>query len=106
MPKTTITRYTEGEKNYKAALLKNRWAQKEQETQQEIDLLEACKSKGGNKLLSRCLVGSFPECDEIPTRNDVRRWAKQAWKGVHNLQFFNLQQWGFTRLIHSFTGSG
>lgn len=87
---TIASRYTEGEKNYKEAMLTNRWAQEEQEIQQEVNLFDACKSKGGNELLSRCLVGCFPECDEIPTRTDVRRWAQQAWKGVHNLQVFDL----------------
>lgn len=35
-------------------------------------------------------MGSFPDCDEILTRNDIRRWDQQAWKGVHNLQLFDL----------------
>ncbi|KAF3663254.1 putative geranylgeranyl transferase type-2 subunit beta [Capsicum annuum] len=34
-----------------------------------------------NGILKRCLVGCFPESDEMPTQNDVRRWAKQMWKG-------------------------
>ncbi|KAH0636651.1 hypothetical protein KY289_036566 [Solanum tuberosum] len=37
-----------------------------------------------------CLVGSFPETDDIPTYNDVRRWAQQMWKGVQNLQVYDM----------------
>lgn len=89
--KETITsRYTEGERNYKEALHRNRWATKEQEIQQEVNSSQACTFKGCNELLSRCLMRCFPECGEIPTRNDVRRWAQQTWEGVHNLQVFDL----------------
>lgn len=40
--------------------------------------------------MSRSLVGSFPDCDEIPTRNDLRNWVQQTWKGIHNIQVFDL----------------
>ncbi|PHU25136.1 hypothetical protein BC332_03468 [Capsicum chinense] len=66
---------------------------KEQETQQEEDppeSSEACNHNGSNGILNRCLVGCFAESDELPTRNDVRRWAQQTWKGIHNLQIFDL----------------
>lgn len=36
-------------------------------------MFEAYKFKGGNELLSRCLVRCFPECYEIPTLNDFKR---------------------------------
>lgn len=42
-----------------------------------------------DKLLSRCLVGRFSkELDEIPTRNEVRKWISNKWSnaiGVYEL---------------------
>lgn len=40
--------------------------------------------------LSISLVGRFPDCDEIPTRTEVRNWAQQTWKGIHNLQVYDM----------------
>ena len=40
--------------------------------------------------LQRWLVGSFPDCNAMPTRNDVRRWIQQTWKGVHIIQVFDM----------------
>ncbi|KAG5630551.1 hypothetical protein H5410_002268 [Solanum commersonii] len=36
----------------------------------------------GKDLLQRCLIGSFPDCNEMPTRNDVRSRGK-----MHNTFF-------------------
>lgn len=35
-------------------------------------------------------MGSFPEYDEIPTRNDIRKWVHQTWIGVHGIQVFDM----------------
>lgn len=35
-------------------------------------------------------MGSFPEADEIPSRNDIRRWAAQTWKGIHNVNIYDI----------------
>lgn len=45
---TIIIKYIEEEKNYKEAIHRNRWAQKEQETQEKVNSLDACKFKGRN----------------------------------------------------------
>ncbi|KAH0636254.1 hypothetical protein KY289_036169 [Solanum tuberosum] len=44
----------------------------------------------GKDLLQRCLIGSFPDCNEMLTRNDVRRRIQQTWKGVYNIQVFDM----------------
>lgn len=36
------------------------------------------------------MVGSFQEDDEIPSRNEVRRWAIQTWKGIHNVNIYDM----------------
>lgn len=45
---------------------------------------------GKNDLLRRSLVGYFPDCDEIPTRNGVKRWVEQTCMDIHNIQVFDL----------------
>lgn len=54
------------------------------------DTVTASPQPDGKDLLQRCLIGSFPDCDEIPTRNDVRSWIQQTWKGVYNIQVFDM----------------
>lgn len=58
-------------------IAKSKWIQRieEKESTQEE-----------NALLNRCLVERFTNGDEAPTRNDVRRWVGQTWKGTPNLQ--------------------
>lgn len=48
--------------------------------------LKATSKIEGNNLLNRCPVGCFAECNEIPTRNGMRKWPQQMWKGAQNLQ--------------------
>ncbi|KAG5588494.1 hypothetical protein H5410_048928 [Solanum commersonii] len=48
------------------------------------------KNKEGTEPLKRSFVGSFPDCDEIPSRNEIRRWAHQTWKGIFNIQVFDM----------------
>uniref|UniRef100_M1AGV7 DUF4283 domain-containing protein n=1 Tax=Solanum tuberosum TaxID=4113 RepID=M1AGV7_SOLTU len=52
--------------------------------------LKAASKIEGNDLLNRCLGGCFADCVQIPTRNDVRKWAQQMWKGAQNLQVYDI----------------
>ncbi|KAH0709360.1 hypothetical protein KY284_010787 [Solanum tuberosum] len=47
-------------------------------------------SKGEKGPFSRCLVGRFLGCDEIPTRSEVRSWTEKAWMGIHNLHIYDM----------------
>ncbi|KAK4723748.1 hypothetical protein R3W88_026527 [Solanum pinnatisectum] len=83
-------RLVRGEKSFKEVLQNPRWSQGENVGGTYMDPKGAGPSYSENSLLRRCLVGSFPECDETPTRNDVRKWAHQTWIGVHNIQVFDM----------------
>ncbi|KAH0704280.1 hypothetical protein KY285_018558 [Solanum tuberosum] len=48
-----------------------------------------------NAQLRRCLVGRFIGGEEAPTRNDVRKWAIQTWKGVPNIQVYDMSGLNF-----------
>lgn len=41
-------------------------------------------NKEGTEPLKRTLVGSFPDSDEI------RKWVHQTWKGIFNIQVFDM----------------
>lgn len=82
--------FLRGEDNYKEALQKNRWTAQEPTILNEQKILKASTSHDEKDLLNKCLIGSFPECDDIPTRSEVRRWAQQVWKGVFNFQIFDM----------------
>ncbi|KAG5594599.1 hypothetical protein H5410_035831 [Solanum commersonii] len=79
-----------GEGSYKDALYKNRWMVQEPTISKVQGTVTASSHHDGKDLLQRCLVGSFPDCNEMPTRNDVRRWIQQTWKGVYNIQVFDM----------------
>lgn len=66
-----------GEKSYKEILYKGKWTRRN------------TKDKG---LLDRCLVGSFIGDEDAPTRNDVRRWAQQAWNGAQGVQIYDMDE--------------
>ncbi|KAH0679119.1 hypothetical protein KY284_020204 [Solanum tuberosum] len=75
-----------GEESYKEVIQKSKWeaisdrrAKNQKETLREEE-----------GVLSRYLVGSFPEDDEIPSRNEVRRWAIQTWKGIHKVNIYDM----------------
>ncbi|KAG5606723.1 hypothetical protein H5410_028215 [Solanum commersonii] len=74
-----------GNGNYKGAVTNNKWIQ---QIQAKAPMKNCLQEE--NTLLRRCLVGRFSGGDEAPTRNDVRRWANQTWKGVLNLQVYDL----------------
>lgn len=59
-------------------------------------ILKASTRHDEKDLLNICLIGSSPECDEIPTRSEVRRWDQQVWKGVFNYQIFDLNAYNFS----------
>lgn len=81
-----------GKGNYNAAITNNKWTQGK--VQSGIESTKTpCWEK--NTLLQRCLVGVFIGGEEAPTRNDVRRWASQTWKGVPNLQVFDMNGFQF-----------
>ncbi|WMV45908.1 hypothetical protein MTR67_039293 [Solanum verrucosum] len=71
---------------------------REPEIDMEQETLKAASKIEGNDLLNRCLVGCFADCNEIPTRNDVRKWAQQMWKGAQNLQ---TRKKAFVRMVVS-----
>ncbi|KAL3352365.1 hypothetical protein AABB24_020412 [Solanum stoloniferum] len=73
-----------GKGSYKEALQKSRWLPYELQSAPESS------TNGDKDPLRRNLVGSFPDCDEIPSRNDVRKWAQNTWRGIHNIQVFDL----------------
>uniref|UniRef100_A0A0V0IKX8 Putative ovule protein n=1 Tax=Solanum chacoense TaxID=4108 RepID=A0A0V0IKX8_SOLCH len=79
-----------GEGSYKDALYKNRWMVQEPTISKVQGTVTASSHHDGNDLLQRCLVGSFPDFNEMPTRNDVRRWIQQTWRGVYNIQVFDM----------------
>ncbi|KAG5572325.1 hypothetical protein H5410_062091 [Solanum commersonii] len=66
--------------SYKEALQKSRWPPNELQSAPESS------TNGDKDPLRRSLVSSFPDCDEIPSRNDVRKWAQNTWRGIHNIQ--------------------
>lgn len=59
--------------------------------------MNVAKSVGqeDNAQLRRCLVGRFIGGEEAPTRNDVRKWAVQTWKGVPNIQVYDMSGLNF-----------
>ncbi|KAH0665384.1 hypothetical protein KY285_026590 [Solanum tuberosum] len=79
--------------SFKDALNKNKWTLKEAEVT-EVDVVKNQLSmktqEVDNDLLRRCLVGRFNGGDEVPTRNEVRRWAQQTWKGTQNIQVYDM----------------
>ncbi|KAH0712442.1 hypothetical protein KY289_008401 [Solanum tuberosum] len=74
-----------GNGNYKGAVTNNKWTQ---QIQAKAPMKNCLQEE--NTLLRRCLVGRFSGGDEAPTRNDMRRWVNQTWKGVLNLQVYDL----------------
>ncbi|KAG5609420.1 hypothetical protein H5410_020701 [Solanum commersonii] len=69
-----------GKGSYKEALQKNRWPTNELQSAPESS------TNGDKDPLRRSLVSSFLDCDEIPSRNDVRKWEQNTWRGIHNIQ--------------------
>lgn len=68
----------EGKGSYKDDIQQMRWTPKNPYTTAESSTIEE------KEPISRSLVGSFP-CDEIPSQNDVRKWAQQTWRGRYNI---------------------
>ncbi|KAH0745805.1 hypothetical protein KY285_007462 [Solanum tuberosum] len=65
----------------------------------EVDVvknqLSVKTQEADNDLLRRCLVGRFNGGDEVLTRNEVRRWAQQTWKGSQNIQVYDMNVFQF-----------
>lgn len=71
--------------SFKEACSNNRWtteALKKAKLQTEVDNIRIIRGSSAVEmdLLSRCIVGKFQSTQEIPTLNDVRRWACNTWK--------------------------
>ncbi|WMV55766.1 hypothetical protein MTR67_049151 [Solanum verrucosum] len=64
-----------GKRSYKEALQKGRWLPNEFQSTPESS------TNGDKDPFRRSLVGSFPDCDEIPSRNDSRRDADNVFAG-------------------------
>ncbi|KAH0678730.1 hypothetical protein KY284_019815 [Solanum tuberosum] len=83
---------------YKEALQKSRWPPN------ELQLAPESSTNGNKDPLSRSPIGNFPDCDEIPSRNDVRKWAQNTWRGIHNIQSRrdaeNVLAWRWSRSNH------
>lgn len=74
------------EDSYKEVTQRRKWraiSDRRAENQKET----LCEEEG---VLSRCLEGSFPDDDEIPSRNEVRRWVIQTWKDIHNVNIYDM----------------
>lgn len=71
--------------NYKEALQKSKWIQKEAEVLEKVKLLMTTSGLEENELLCRCLVGRHCGGEEASTGNEVRRWAHHTWKGAANI---------------------
>lgn len=85
-----ITSNGEKEKgSYKESIEKGRWPPN------ELQSVPESSTNGDKGPLRRSLVGSFLDCDEIPSRNDVRKWAQNTWRGIHNIQVFDLKGFQF-----------
>lgn len=69
-----------GKGSNRDAIHRNRWS-----ANASFPTLKKSITEGENPL-RRSLVGSFPDCDKIPTRNDLRKWVQQTWKGIFNIQ--------------------
>lgn len=84
--------------SFKDALNKSKWTLKEAEVT-EVDVvknqLSVKTQEADNDLLHRCLVGRVNGGDEVPTRNEVRRWAQQTWKGTQNIQVYDMNGFQF-----------
>uniref|UniRef100_A0A3Q7EYH1 DUF4283 domain-containing protein n=1 Tax=Solanum lycopersicum TaxID=4081 RepID=A0A3Q7EYH1_SOLLC len=84
-----------GEDSYKEILQKKKWCNGDQSQ-------TSASSPGSDRgPLSRSLVGRFPNCDRIPTRAEVRNWAQQTWRGIHNLQIYDMNGTHFLFEFHS-----
>lgn len=81
-----ITTETRGGRSYKEVIHASKWITSEDKNS-KIDT--AAESKDP---LRRSLVGSFPDCDEIPSRREVRQWVQHVWKGIHNIQVVDLNE--------------
>lgn len=72
-------------------LPKKKWNQREtksadgDEEENNSRMVQSQAFLGAKDLLSRWLVGKF-EADDVPTRNYIRRWAQQTWKGDQGVQ--------------------
>ncbi|KAF3662385.1 Polyadenylate-binding protein-interacting protein 4 [Capsicum annuum] len=62
---------------YKDAMPKNKWAALQHPIKTDSAAKEGSRGKDP---LRRSLVGSFPGCSEIPTRNNVKTWAPKTLK--------------------------
>lgn len=82
-----------GEKSYKEVVHRNRWTRLEPTIVPEQKTLMVFPHFNDTGLLQRYLVVSFPDWDEIPTRNDVRRCPQLTLKDVFYLQVFDLNKW-------------
>ncbi|KAH0712590.1 hypothetical protein KY289_008549 [Solanum tuberosum] len=80
----TSTKGDKGKGSYKDAIQRNRWS-----ANYSSESLEK-NNEDDTDPLRRSLVGCFPGCDEIPTRNDLRKWVHQTWQGIFNIQIFDL----------------
>lgn len=76
-------------------LRKEIWTQTETEVVAETGESvgeEAIKAKvhlAEEELLRRCLVRYLTGKDDTPTRNEMRRWAQQTWKGAQGVSVYD-----------------
>uniref|UniRef100_A0A3Q7GEN3 DUF4283 domain-containing protein n=1 Tax=Solanum lycopersicum TaxID=4081 RepID=A0A3Q7GEN3_SOLLC len=86
--------------SFKEACSNNRWrtdASKKallHTSHDNIRIVEG-STAGEKDLLSRCLVGKFQATQELPTLNDVRRWACNTWKNALGVNVFAMNDGQF-----------
>ncbi|KAF3655673.1 hypothetical protein FXO38_09156 [Capsicum annuum] len=97
-------------------LQKGKWTKTEPEIASEIEdsaegevikakvqgeVIKAKVHLAENDLLNRCLVGFFAGKEDTPTRNEVRRWAQQTWKGAQGVSIYDMYGEIFLFEFHS-----
>lgn len=78
----TSTKGDKGKGSYKNAIHRNRWSANYSSQSLEKN------SEDNTDPLKRSLVGCFPGCDEIPTRNDLRNGLIKLGKAFSTSKFF------------------
>ncbi|KAG5575474.1 hypothetical protein H5410_055608 [Solanum commersonii] len=73
--------------SFKDALNKCKWTLKEAEVT-EVDVVK-------NQLSVKTQEADNDRLCRFPTRNEVRRWAQQTWKGTQNIQVYDMNGFQF-----------
>ncbi|KAG5577331.1 hypothetical protein H5410_057465 [Solanum commersonii] len=86
--------------SFKEACSNNRWtteALKKAKVQTEEGNIRIIggSSAAEKDLLSKCIVGKFQTAEELPSLNDVRRWACNTWKTTFGVSVYAMNDGQF-----------